>query len=56
MEPTKKFNHCEGCQFWRRLTSGNPHSILCCHFALDRYKLRGGTTETCTQKILKEAF
>ena len=52
----KEATHCEGCTFWRRLSSGNPHSILACHFALDRYKLRGGSAATCTRKILKEAF
>lgn len=57
METTKKeATHCEGCTFWRRLSSGNPHSIRVCHYLLDTFKLRGGSAATCTRKILKEAF
>lgn len=57
MEKRKKETPCDGCQFWRRLSSGNPHSISVCHYLLDTFKPRGGSAADCSHKvILKEAF
>ena len=47
--------HCAGCAYWRLMFyfgGTRENRTRACHYLLDTGKMRGGTAQDCTQKIL----